>query len=75
MSIMFVGEDQVDVFAMLTVKSALKLYAKTGIKVNRNYTPSAMIRTASRMTGQAFKPRDYLGAVAALEAKIAESQS
>lgn len=62
----FTGEE-VSVYAMITLKSALSLYAKTGMKVNRAYTPTAMMRTASRMTGKTFKARDYAGAIAALE--------
>lgn len=64
--------DEVSVFAMITLKSALKLYAKTGMKANRAYTPTAMMRTASRMTGKTFKARDYAGAIAALEEAIKE---
>lgn len=64
--IIFTG-DQVGVFAMITLKSALSLYAKTGMKANRAYTPTAMMRTASRMTGRTFKTRDYAGAIAALD--------
>lgn len=62
----FTGEE-VGVFAMITLKSALSLYAKTGMKVNRAYTPTAMMRTASRMTGRKFKARDYAGAIVALD--------
>lgn len=69
MTTTFTG-DQVNVFAMITLKSALKLYAKTGMKDNRAYTPTAMMRTASRMTGKTFKARDYAGAIAALEEAI-----
>lgn len=48
------------------VASALELYAKTKMKVNRAYTPKAMIDTASRITGQVFMQRDYQGAADAL---------
>lgn len=62
--------DQVSVFAMITLKSALSLYAKTGMKANRAYTPTAMMRTVSRMTGRTFKARDYARAIVALEEAI-----
>lgn len=58
--IIFTG-DQVDVFAMITLKSALSLYAKTGMKANRAYTPTAMMRTASRMTGRTLRLGTMLG--------------
>ena len=62
----FSGPRAVDVFAMLTLASGLRLYAKTGIKPNRAYTPKAMMRAAERHTGMVFKPRDYESAASAL---------
>lgn len=56
---MFAGEAAVNVFACLTVASALALYAKTGIKVNRAYTPSAMLAFVERTTGVKFKRTQY----------------
>lgn len=55
-------------YQCLVIAKALELYARTGIKINRAYTPANMIRTASNLTGQQFRPRDYLGAAAALRA-------
>lgn len=57
----------VNVYVALTLASALKLYAKTGMKANRAYTPKNMIAKASQITGKKFKARDYLGAAAALK--------
>ncbi|MBS3648827.1 hypothetical protein KEU06_09435 [Pseudaminobacter sp. 19-2017] len=62
----------VSVFQAITIKTALKLYAKTGIKANRAYTPKAMMTMAEKITGQKFRARDYLGAVAGLETWIDE---
>lgn len=58
----------VSIFQCLAIASALRFYAKTGMKVNRAYTPSAMMSTAARLTGQRFAKRDYLGAAVALTA-------
>jgi hypothetical protein len=66
----FVGREAVDVFAMAAIASGLRLYAATGMKPNRAYTPSAMMQAAERYTGQTFKKRDYLGAADALSAKV-----
>ena len=52
----------VNVFAMAVVASGLKLYARTGIRPNRAYTPKAMMQAASRRTGKKYKARDYIGA-------------
>lgn len=67
MSHSFTGAKGVALYQALAIKSALKLYAKTGIKANRAYTPSAMMRMATRITDKAFKPRDYQGAIDALQ--------
>lgn len=64
----FSGPAAVNVFGMLTLASALRLYAKTRMQVNRAYTPTAMLRAASTYTGQKFKARDYLAAADALTA-------
>jgi len=66
----FVGPDAVNVFAMAVIASALRLYAKTGMKANRAYTPKAMMKAAESHTGLKFKARDYIGAAEALEAKV-----
>lgn len=56
----------VNAYVALTVARALDLYAKTGMKVNRAYTPKNMMATATKLTGQKFKARDYAGASKAL---------
>lgn len=56
------------IYQAMVIRSALRLYAKTGMQVNRAYTPSAMMRTARRITGvKGLKSRDYAGAAAALD--------
>ena len=50
----FVGEDATKLFAAATLRSAIDLYVKAGVKVNRAYTPSAMAATASRYTGKTY---------------------
>ncbi len=62
----FSGNHGMAVYRALVIASGLKLYAKTGMKPNRTYTPSAMMKAASELTGQAFKARDYFEAAKAL---------
>lgn len=69
-AVSFEGRGAVDVFAMAAIASALDLYARTGIRVNRAYTPRAMMAAATHHTGQTFKARDYAGAAAALREKV-----
>lgn len=59
-------------FQALTIKSALKLYANTGMKANRMYTPKDMMQMVHKITGVKLKPRDYHGGVAALQKWIEE---
>ena len=61
------------IYQALALKHALKLYARTGIKANRAYTPTAMLTTASRITGRRFTRRDYNGAIHALETWLQET--
>ena len=56
-----------EVYRALTIASALRLYARTGIKANRAYTPKAMMAMAGKITGQTFRAKDYLGAATALK--------
>lgn len=49
------------------IESALRMYARTGIKANTAYTPTAMMTTAHAITGQSFKPRAYVEAANALK--------
>jgi len=56
----FVGPDATKLFATKMIQSAIDLYLKTGIKVNRAYTPTAMLAAASRTTGKTY-PRGKLG--------------
>ena len=67
-----VTEEDVPRFAMMTLRSAIKLYAKTGIRVNRSYTPTAMKRTVEKWTGETFKRGDWSAMIAALDAKIGD---
>lgn len=69
MSQIFTGQG-IPVFQAITLKSALKMYAAHKIRVNRTYTPSAMMHTAQKITGKKFKPRDYEAAIRALDAWI-----
>jgi hypothetical protein len=61
----FVGPDATALFAAAALRSAINLYLKAGIKVNRAYTPTAMLAAASRYTGIIY-PRGNRGLTAAL---------
>ena len=63
---MYAGPDAVATFRAYVIASALDLYAKTGIKANRAYTPTAMLRVAKEITGKTFKRGQYAEAAAAI---------
>lgn len=51
----YIGPDAVSLFRATLIKHAIDLYVTTGVKVNRAYTPSAMLATASAITGKPYK--------------------
>jgi hypothetical protein len=55
------------IYQALAVKSALLLYARTGLKANTAYTPKNMLATAGKITGKQFLKGDYKGAADALD--------
>ena len=65
-AVVFSGRDAVEVFRARTIASALRLYAKTGIKANRAYTPTNMLTAASQITGKTFKRGQFEQAAQAL---------
>lgn len=50
-----VGRDAVDLYRALALQKALSLYAKTGIKLARNITPTSMLTMATAYTAKAYK--------------------
>ncbi len=53
-------------FQAIAIRQALILYAKTGIKANRAYTPTAMLAAAQRITGKTFRRGQYIQAAEAI---------
>lgn len=46
--------DQVAAVRALTIRKAIQMWVKHGIKANRAYTPSAMARAAGDITGKTY---------------------
>jgi len=51
-----------NLYRALAIAKALKLYDNTGMKVNKAYTPTAMLRSAARITGNNYKRGEYMKA-------------
>ena len=66
----FVREQGVETFRAISLKAGLRLFAKTGMKPNRAWTPTAMLKTAGTITGKVYKRGQYDLAVADLDAWI-----
>ncbi len=69
----FSGTRGVATYVAIVLAAGLRLYAQTGIKPNKAYTPKAMMQKAAQMTGQKFKARNYIGAAQALDAWVREN--
>lgn len=54
-AVTFTGRAEVNRFVAITLKSAIKLYINTGMKANRAYTPTNMLRKAGELTGKSYK--------------------
>lgn len=71
----FVGPNAVAIYRATAIKCALSLYHRTGLQANRAYTPSAMLRAATDITGKSFKRGQYIEAMQALDAWIDEQRA
>lgn len=49
----------VEIFRATSIASGLRLYAKTGMKPNRMWSPTAMLDAASNITGVKYKRGQY----------------
>ena len=45
----------IEMYRMSVIRSALKLYIKTGMKVNSMYTPSNMLSAIGKKSGKTYK--------------------
>jgi hypothetical protein len=45
----------IEMYRMTVIRSALKLYIKTGMKANSMYTPTNMVQQVTQKTGKQYK--------------------
>ena len=69
-TIVFDTPEKIEAYRAIVIANALRLYAKTGMKVNTAYTPKAMMAVATKVTGKKFKARAYVEAAEALDAFV-----
>jgi hypothetical protein len=51
----FTTPHSIEMYRMTVIRSALKLYIKTGMKANTMYTPSNMLAAISKKSGKQYK--------------------
>jgi len=61
-------------YRAIAIKHALILYAKAGIKANRAYTPTAMLKAAEDITGIKYKRGQYALAAADID-KVLQNET
>jgi hypothetical protein len=54
-TVAWVGPDATKLFAATALATALDLYAKHRMQVNRAYTPSKMLEAAGRLCGKTYR--------------------
>lgn len=74
-TVIFAGRDAVDLYRVTVLRSAIKLYAKTGIKATRLYTPTTMLRAAGGITGKTYRRGQFALAIADLSVVIEEMRA
>jgi hypothetical protein len=66
-AIVFEGKEEVNLYRAIVIKHALLLYAKTGMKPNRAYTPTRMLQVATEYTGNHYKRGQHAIAAADMQ--------
>lgn len=61
-----------ELYRAVALAAGLRLYASTGLRPNRTWTPTAMMRVAREITGRTFQARAYTEAADALSRWAAE---
>lgn len=62
----YVGPDAVALFRANALRAGIRLYAETGLRPSRVWTPSAMLKAAGRITGKTYKRGRFDEAIADL---------
>jgi len=60
----------IQAFRAICCAQALEMWVKHKMLTTRQAKPAFLMQLAAEITGKAFKPRDYLGAAAAIRAKL-----
>ena len=56
---LFAGPDAVELFRVTALATALRTYARSGMRMNRALTPTRMLALASAVTRKAYRRGEY----------------
>ena len=51
----FTTPHSIEMYRMIVIRGAIKIYLLTGMKANRKYTPTNMVQQVSQKTGKTYK--------------------
>jgi hypothetical protein len=51
----FTTPHSIEMYRMIVIRGAIKIYLLTGMKANRMYTPGNMVRAVTQKTGKTYK--------------------
>jgi len=51
----FTTPHSIEMYRMTVIRTAIKIYLGTGMKVNRMYTPGNMVQAVAQKTGKTYK--------------------
>lgn len=51
----FTTPHSIEMYRMIVIRTAMKIYLGTGLKANRMYTPANMVRQVTQKTGKTYK--------------------
>ena len=72
MAISLTTPEEINTFVLVTLKAAIKLYVRTGMKANRAYTPTNMLAKAGEILGKKYKRGQLPQALEDLQARYDE---
>jgi hypothetical protein len=65
-----IGPESINLYRMLVLRTALRMYANTGMRANRKLTPTVMLAIAGEVTGKKYRRGQHLMAADDLSALI-----
>jgi hypothetical protein len=65
---------EVELYRLIVIKHAIKLYLETGMKANRAFTPTAMREAVGQITGTTY-PKSKKGLTAAFTDLVAHIEN